>query len=57
MCFHLRALDSQHAFFVGSADGELVYADMVKPEGACWVAHLGPFVGFRVPDSVHMHMA
>eukprot|EP00983_Pelagomonas_calceolata_P058148 1145378-Pelagomonas_calceolata.AAC.3 len=32
MCFNFRELD-KGAFFVGSADGELVYAEFVRPEG------------------------
>ena len=32
MCFKYQELD-KGAFFVGSADGELVYAEFIKPEG------------------------
>lgn len=32
MCFKFKELD-KGAFFVGSADGELVYAEFIRPEG------------------------
>jgi len=53
-CFNFRDLD-KGLFFVGSFDGELVYADFIKPEGednpdytkSCIQAHVGPVVALE----------
>jgi len=55
MCFHVRALDTHHEFFVGSADGELVCSELVKPDGEenpdymryALQAHVGPIVALE----------
>ncbi|KAF5836394.1 hypothetical protein DUNSADRAFT_5963 [Dunaliella salina] len=54
MCFNFRELD-KGAFFVGSADGELAYAEFVRPEGeenpeytkSCVQAHVAPIMALE----------
>lgn len=54
ICFNFTSLDSGQ-FYVGSTDGELVYADFVKPEGVenpdyckfCLPAHAGSVVAIE----------
>ncbi len=51
LAFDFRKLE-QGMFYAGSFDGELVYADFVKPEGeenpdyakSCLQAHVGPVI-------------
>ncbi len=54
ICFNFSSLD-QGLFFLGSTDGELAYADFVRPEGednpdytkAITQAHVGPLVSLE----------
>eukprot|EP00798_Chlamydomonas_sp_ICE-L_P031615 gene31615-6811_t len=54
LCFDFKQLDLGN-FFVGSFDGELVYADFVRPEGednpdyskSCNQIHVGPIVALQ----------